>query len=114
MEKSLQDLIDLVEKYKLVLSIVEGKKDKASLEKLGFENIITMEGKSTVEVVESVDAKTVMILTDFDVEGQKKYAALKSAFSERGVNVDDSFRKAVRKTHIICFEGLANFVQRDV
>ena len=91
--------------------IVEGKKDKASLNKLELSNIITL-NKPLYEIVESINEKDVIILTDLDAEGRKLYHKLKSAFSKRGVNVDNNLRKLLFKAKVRNIEALYGMIQK--
>jgi 5S rRNA maturation endonuclease (ribonuclease M5) len=95
--------------------IVEGPKDKASLRKLGLENIIYLRGKPLFEVVEWVASitKECMILTDLDREGKKLYSVLKAELQKHGVKIDDRFRKFLfKETDLRQIEGLFRFIQR--
>ncbi len=89
--------------------IVEGKKDKWALEEIGFTNIILLD-KPLYQVVESVNSKEVIILTDFDKKGKERYTTLKQEFSRRGVKVNTKLRSFFRKnTPIVHIEGLATY-----
>ena len=59
--------------------IVEGKKDKSALQKLGVKNIVTLT-KPLYLVIEEVAAMNmdVAILTDLDKEGKALYGKLSS------------------------------------
>ena len=95
--------------------IVEGPKDKASLRKLGLENIIYLRGKPLFEVVEWVASitKECIILTDLDKEGKKLYSVLRAELQKHGVKIDDRFRKFLfKETDLRQIEGLFGFVQR--
>jgi 5S rRNA maturation endonuclease (ribonuclease M5) len=89
--------------------IVEGKKDKAALERLGVKNIFTLK-KPLFAVVEEIAAsyKEVIIFTDLDEEGKKLYGKLNSWLSYHGVKVDNYFREFLfRNTKIRQVEGLS-------
>lgn len=97
------------------LIIVEGAKDKASLAKLGIENVITLRGKPLYKVVEHAAkiTKECIILTDLDEEGKKLYHKLKTDLNRHGVKVNDAFRKFLFKdTEIRQIEGMYRYVQR--
>ena len=91
--------------------IVEGKKDKESLMKLGLSNIIVL-NKPLYAVTESIDDETVVILTDLDPEGRKLYHKLKSWLSSRGVKVDDTLRRLLFKAKVRNIEALYGMMQK--
>ncbi len=104
----------LVEEQPFIL--VEGPKDKASLQKLGLENIITLKGKPLYKVVERVAEETdaCIILTDLDAEGKKLYGRLRSDLQKHGVKVDDRFRHFLfKETDLRQIEGLFRYAQRQ-
>ncbi len=108
-----QWITKLVEEQPVI--IVEGPKDKASLAKLGLENIITLKGKPLYKVVERIAQATneCIILTDLDQEGKKIYARLRSDLQKHGVKVDDRFRHFLfKQTDLRQIEGLFRYVQR--
>jgi 5S rRNA maturation endonuclease (ribonuclease M5) len=96
--------------------IVEGPKDKASLQKLGIENIITLKGKPLYKVVEQVAKMTdeCLILTDLDEEGKELYARLKADLQKHGVKIDDRFRRFLfTETDLRQIEGLFRHAQHQ-
>jgi 5S rRNA maturation endonuclease (ribonuclease M5) len=108
-----QWLAKLVEEQPVVL--VEGAKDKASLLKLGLENVITLKGKPLFKVVERVASETdeCLVLTDLDDEGKKLYGALRAGLQRHGVKVDDRFRHFLfKETELRQLEGLFRYAQR--
>ncbi len=93
--------------------IVEGKKDKDSLEKLGIKNIFTLSKKPLFSIVEDVAEKNneVVILTDFDRKGKELYGKLKKDLSKSGVKVDNYFREFLQKnTKLSHIEGLLTYI----
>lgn len=103
----------LVEEQPVIL--VEGPKDKASLAKLGLENIMTLKGKPLFKVVERVAAETseCLILTDLDEEGKKLYGVLRAGLQQHGVKVDDRFRHFLfKETELRQLEGLFRYARR--
>ncbi len=97
--------------------IVEGKKDRAALEKLGVpgSQIITLDQRPLFVVAEAVSAgyKTAAILTDLDVEGKKLYGRLNTLLQQLGVKVDNRLRNFLFKnTKLRQIEGIANFIQQ--
>lgn len=96
--------------------IVEGPKDKASLRKLGLENVIYLRGKPLFEVVEWVASLTdeCLILTDLDREGKKLYSVLKAELQKHGVRIDDKFRNFLfKETDLRQVEGLFKYLKRQ-
>ena len=94
------------------LVIVEGKKDKIALEKLGISNIITLSKKPIFEIIEdaSKNNKEILILTDLDKEGKKLFGKLNSGFLNNGVKVDKKFREFLFKnTKLRQIEGISNY-----
>ncbi len=109
-----QWLAKLVEEQPFI--IVEGSKDKASLQKLGLEHIITLKGKPLYKVVEHVAAETseCIILTDLDEEGKKLYGKLRQDLQKHGVKIDDRFRHFLfKETELRQIEGLYRHVQHQ-
>lgn len=97
--------------------IVEGKKDKKVLTKLGFQNIFTISGKSTEAIVELVNSSKpvlVSILTDFDVEGRRHFSKLVKFFQSYDIKVDNFLRRKIKYiASIQKIEELAFFLKDD-
>ncbi len=110
-------LLEALGKSRQHLVIVEGKKDKRALEKLGFPFIfvINQEGKSLYEKIEEIETlasgRKVCILTDFDKKGKQLYLLLKKELSMTKVKMDNTLRSVLLKFHISHVEGLASFVE---
>ena len=112
------EFLGLIEKIKSsdYIIIVEGKKDRASLEMFGFdsERIVELSRKPLFIVVEEVsemceDGKKCIILTDLDKEGRKLYSRLNRELQKRGVKVDNRLRVFLfKETKIRQIEGLGN------
>lgn len=117
MQKRIQNLQEQIEKAKEQFIIVEGKKDKASLEKLGFKHIFILNetGKSLHEKIEQIENKAnkqkVCILTDFDKRGKKMYLFLKTELIKKSVKLDSSLRVAFLKSGLSHIEGSFNFLK---
>lgn len=95
------------------LIIVEGKKDKIALEKLGVKNVVSISRKPIYVFVESIDAKEVIILTDLDKEGRKLYHVLKHNLQKKGVKIDYYFREYLFKnSKITQIEGLVHYFKK--
>ncbi|MBI2667348.1 toprim domain-containing protein [Candidatus Woesearchaeota archaeon] len=95
------------------LIIVEGNKDRNSLESLGIKNIITI-NKPIFRLVEeiSVNNKGVIILTDLDKHGKKLYNILRHNLQRTGVKVDNKFREFLyNNTKLSNIEGLVKYMK---
>jgi 5S rRNA maturation endonuclease (ribonuclease M5) len=99
--------------YQGVPVIVEGKKDKTVLKKLGFTNILDISGSHLSNFAEKIvedGAKSVIILTDFDDEGLSKALQLTKIFHKYHIIILSSVRQRIRslfKIHKI--EELSHF-----
>src|SRR3989338_8897687 len=91
--------------------IVEGKKDKAALEKIGAKKVFQIKGPlfKFIESLEEFDS--VVILTDLDKEGKKIYGKLAGPLSQRGVKIDNYFREFLLKTKLSHIEGIETFAR---
>jgi len=87
------------------LIIVEGKKDKKTLEDLGVKNIITFSNSPHFHL-EDIN-EDVVILTDLDKAGKKLYSILRHGLQKRGIKIDRKFREFLfKKTKISHIEGI--------
>ena len=97
-----------------VAVIVEGKKDKAALEKIGIRNNIFVLNTKPVFVVAEEIAKSygeAVILTDLDAEGKKLYGKLNTLLQRLGVKVDNSIRNFLFKnTRLRQIEGIGKLM----
>jgi len=114
------ELLNQLEKAKPLLIVVEGKKDKAALQQLGFQRIFVINetGKSLPEKIEQIQElcskkDKVCILTDFDKKGKQMYLLLKSKFSELGIKMDNTLRSYLLKEKVSHIEGLFNFINNQ-
>src|SRR4030042_2102100 len=101
----------LIEKEKESLVIVEGKKDERALRALGFTDVVLL-NKPLYEVVEGINAKRVLLLTDLDEEGKKLYSKLKKDLDKQGIRVDNKLRNLLFRTEIRQIEGLAKYLEK--
>ena len=114
------EIPEQIEKAKDYLVVVEGKKDKTALERLGFDRIFVFNetGQSLGERIERIQElcrkkDKVCILTDFDKQGKKLYLLLKSKLSEAGVKLDSSLRAFLLREKISHIEGLSHFIENE-
>ena len=92
-----------------VLVIVEGKKDKKALQRLGIINIVELSKKPLFQVVEEVADSNdeCLILTDLDRKGKELYGKLNSDLQKRGVKINNKLREFLfRRTKIRQIEGI--------
>lgn len=108
----LDDLYQEVENSKHLTVLVEGPKDKRSLEKLGFQRVIRLD-KSLFLMVEQLEhEEELLILTDLDDHGRKLYKYFYQELTRRGVRVNNRLRLMIFQTPVRHIEGLANFLER--
>jgi len=113
-KKEFEDFIlKLKEASKDKLVLVEGKKDKAALEKLDISNIITLK-KPLYAVVEDIveTKKECILLLDLDKKGRELYARISSKLKQFGVKIDDSFREFLFKTRLRQIEGMSTYFEK--
>ena len=110
MQEELEEQISKLKKLNIPI-VVEGIKDKKTLESLGIKNIIPINSKPLFKVIESLlNEKEIIILTDLDREGKKLYGKLNSWFCRFGVKVNNKFRNFLLKnTKLRQIEGLATY-----
>ncbi len=109
-----EELSKLKDSNKLI--IVEGKKDRIALEKLGFKNIAELSKKPLFQIIEDIsnEHKECIILTDLDKKGKELYGKLNSGLSRLGVKVDNRFREFLQKnTRLSHIEGLFTYLDKE-
>ena len=111
-EQILQELERIRENNYLV--IVEGKKDRKALENFGLKNIIYLKNKPLFEIIESVNSKEVIILTDLDLEGRKLFSKLRFNLQKRGVKLDNKLRNLLFKSKLRQIEGLITYFNHQL
>ena len=110
-----EQLLKLKDSKKLIL--VEGKKDKACLESLGFKNVIEINKRPLYKVVEETSAicQEIVILTDLDKKGKQLFGYLNSGLQKHGVKVDNRFRNFLFKsTKLRQIEGLKTYLENNL
>lgn len=96
------------------LIIVEGKKDKFALERLGIKNVISISRKPLYSFIDLINAKEVIILTDLDRTGKKLYSVLKHNLQAKGIKIDNYFREYLfKKSKITQIEGLYTYLKKE-
>ncbi|MBN1159820.1 MAG: toprim domain-containing protein [Candidatus Diapherotrites archaeon] len=109
-EKIMERIIEDLDNGAII--IVEGKKDRISLEKLGLKNIIEInKGDNLVEFADNLTAKKIIILTDFDRRGALLKKRLKELLETTGRRVNTKYRKDLNKvTGVKYFEELYSII----
>jgi 5S rRNA maturation endonuclease (ribonuclease M5) len=119
----LKNLLLEIEKSKNNLIIVEGKKDKTALIKLGFKKIfiLNQNKKSIQEQTEEIEKilkkeknKLLSILMDFDKKGQTLYKKLKQELSLQKLKIDDSLSNTIKSLKISHIEGLNSYIKNKI
>ena len=115
MNKNIEELIFFIEKIKSsnILIIVEGKKDKAALQKLGINNIKELSKKPLFQIVEEIAEHNdeCIILTDLDREGKLLYSKIKENLTRLGVKIDDRLRERLFRTKLVHMQGLDTYIE---
>ena len=116
MNKKTEELQFFIEKIKSseILVIVEGKKDREALQKLGIGNIIELSKKPIFQIVEDIADSNdeCIILTDLDKEGKQLYSKLNSILQKNGVKVNNKFRDFLfRHTKLRQIEGIDSYLE---
>ena len=91
--------------------IVEGKKDKYALERLGIKGIFTL-NKPLFSIIEEITdiSRECILLVDLDREGKKLYSNLKRDLERNGIRIDDRYRNFLfKETKIRNIEGLKKY-----
>ncbi|MHA1626535.1 MAG: toprim domain-containing protein [Candidatus Asgardarchaeia archaeon] len=121
-DRDYEELLETIERIKEIARegipiVVEGKKDRASLESLGVEgNYIVLNGsKKELPYDEVAQYKKVLILTDFDREGKKVAKSLVKNLQSLGINplLDERnyfYRKFGRKVKQV--EGIVSYLRK--
>lgn len=94
--------------------IVEGKKDRFALDRLGFKKIFDISGKPLHEIADEVKSnnpKSAIILTDFDEEGEVKASHLKKLLAQFKIKTDPFTRERFRSLEIHRIEELNSFIK---
>lgn len=107
----IKEILELIDRCKNTLIIVEGKNDEKALKELGFERVITL-NKALYKVVEEINDKKVIVLTDLDKKGKQIYGKLKKDLNKRGILVDDKLRNLLFKTELRQIEGLTHYLEK--
>jgi 5S rRNA maturation endonuclease (ribonuclease M5) len=108
----------LVESDSGTVVIVEGRKDRETLRKLGLTGpILSFKNsrRSLNDFLSQISAKKVILLTDFDKEGTDLSARMARELAQLRIGTDDAVRRqlgALVKQDIKTIEGLFNLVEK--
>ena len=113
MENNMQAIGESLEEIKEnnYLVIVEGKKDKKALNKLGLSNVVFLENRPLFEFVESIEEENVVVLTDLDSEGRKLFNKIRHQLQRRGVKLHNKIRNNLFKSRLRNIEGLDTYLK---
>lgn len=109
--KEFLEIQEMLEEMKDFYVLVEGINDKIALQRQGLKKIITINKRPIYLVAEDIAKKTnqVIILTDFDKEGEKLKKRILSEASQFSVVEDKILRLTFfKKTKIRQVEELTN------
>jgi len=107
-EKQLKRALEELDEKEAVI-IVEGKKDKEALQRIGVKNRIKLVNRSPAELSRAIsDEKEAIILTDFDEAGEEICKRVEESLSSYSIKADTELRKRLHR--II---GVANFESID-
>ncbi|MEM4282329.1 MAG: hypothetical protein QXU88_00870 [Candidatus Woesearchaeota archaeon] len=112
--EEIAEAIEVLRKSRKLI-VVEGKKDKSALNRLGLRNVMTLK-KPLYAVVDEIAAsgEECVLLTDLDREGRKLYSLLRSELQKLGIKIDDRLRNLLLvKTPLKCIEALADFLEKQ-
>ena len=111
-----EELNSFIEKIKSsnTLVIIEGKKDRKALEKLGIDNVMELSKKPLFQIAEEISNSNneCIILTDLDKKGKELYGKLRSDLQKNGVKVNNKFREFLFKhTKLRQIEGMDSYLE---
>ncbi len=100
----------LREESKDKVVVVEGKRDRIRLEKMGIRNILELSGKRIADIPDLLEnefgAGEVILLTDLDDFGDKLGDKLDRILQGQNYRVDHKFREYLRTQNIVHIEDL--------
>ncbi len=79
--------------------IVEGKRDKQALNKLGIKQVQTIKTKPLRQITGKEKDKEVILLTDFDKTGKSRSKKLIKLYKAEGIKTDLKYKKRLGKLH---------------
>mgnify|MGYP001773029379 CR=1 FL=1 len=108
MEKPLSAFVrDLREASKDRAVLVEGKRDRESLIKLGIKNVFTLGGKRFADLPDMLeDFSEVILLFDLDKHGERINRKVRDILSTQGYILIEDFRERMRGLNLLFVEEL--------
>ncbi|WP_448584138.1 toprim domain-containing protein [Thermocrinis sp.] len=105
---SLRELLDELRfASKTAVVVVEGKRDKEALRKLGIDNVITIAGKRLTDLGDILEGKTFVIpLFDLDAHGERIHQKVVAILSSQGYILKSEYRDKLRQCGVIYVEDL--------
>lgn len=96
--KVTQDMFDFLEELKKYMIIVEGKKDSKILKDLGCKKILPINSRPLEEMIKFLkNNRKVVILTDFDRSGRKKFKKLARLLESYRIKPNNLIRRKFKK-----------------
>jgi len=97
--------------------LVEGKRDEKALKKLGFKKVFVLNrSKGFFDLSDKLREKEVLILTDFDPEGEKIASRITKILVKMNSKVRKNMRRKLKKLFITnkinTIEGLRNLFSK--
>ncbi len=88
--------------------LVEGKRDKQKLNKLGIQNVIDLKGRRYYDVLEDIadHYHNVILLFDLDKHGERIFNKFKYMLGKEGIKTDSEFRNYLKNLNIEEVENL--------
>ncbi|WP_457622878.1 toprim domain-containing protein [Persephonella sp.] len=87
--------------------LVEGKRDKYNLRKIGIKNVIPLQGKKFYDILEIVeDCNEVILLFDLDKQGEKIFLKFYKILRREGIPVNIEFREYLKNFGVKEIENL--------
>jgi 5S rRNA maturation endonuclease (ribonuclease M5) len=87
--------------------LVEGKRDREALKRLGIKNIFTLEGKRFADLPDLLEGfQEVILLFDLDPHGERINSKVKEILAREGYILIEEFREDLRNTGINFVEEL--------
>ncbi len=105
---NLKDLLDELRcASKTAVIVVEGRRDREALKKLGIDNVMTIAGKRLTDLAEILEGKTLVIpLFDLDTHGERIHQKVVAILSSQGYILKTEYRDKLRKLGVIYVEDL--------
>jgi len=118
-EESKEDLVSLLRECKKFRVIVEGRKDRDALKEFGFKKITVLnEFHGFYDMVTNINDNDVLVLTDFDPEGNDLANKITNMLQRFGKKVEVGYRRRLMvlfiENKINTIEGLVRLFNHNV